>query len=201
MWQPIDAQTGKQIVFKPSDWPIAIHGAPKSGSSFFTIVLVADLIRRGEKVVFMCAKGEAIRALQVELGLSQPVAKYAEVTSGAATDLKEMQLVTLLKRKSADLVMSLRALSDWSERVVVIKNAEETLTPELWGIVRSHKKLILSGDFAKEKVDVDQKLFSSSIIFSRSPGHWHHQRSSLPTFIGDAIIEKKQQQLIVREEK
>lgn len=200
MWQPIDTQTGKRVVLKLSDWPIVIHGTPKSGSSYFTTVLTADLIRHGGKVVFMCAKGDAIRTLQAELGLNQPMSKYSEVTSVAATDLKDMQLVTLFKHKGTDLVTSLRALSDWSERVVVINNVEEILTPELWVIVRPHKKLILSGDLEKEKADVDQKLFSSSILFSRSPGHWYHQRSQLPTYIGDAIIGKKQQQLIVREE-
>jgi hypothetical protein len=200
MWQPINTETGQPLILKTADWPIAIHGTPKSGSSYFTTVLTANLIRRGEKVVFMCTKGDAIRALQAELDLNQPASKYSEVTSGAATDLKDMKLVTLFKRKGTDLVASLRALSDWSERVVVINNVEEILTLELWAIVRPQKKLILSGDFAKEKVDVDQKLFSSSILFSRSPGHWHHQRSQLPTYIGDAMVGKKQQQLIVREE-
>lgn len=199
MWQPIDTKTGQPLVLKTADWPIVIHGTQKSGSSFFTVALVADLVRRGDKVVFICAKGEAIRTLQAELGLNQPASKYSEVTSTAATDLKDMQLVTLFKRKGTDLVAELRALSDWSERVVVINNVEEILTPDLWAIVRSHKKLILSGDFEKEKADVDQNLFSSSIPFSRSPGHWHHQRGQLPTFIGDAIIGKKHQQLIVRE--
>lgn len=201
MWQPIDTQTGKPLILKQSDWPIIIHGAPKAGSSFFTVVLTADLIRRGDKVVFMCAKGEAIRALQAELGLAQPAAKYQEVTSGAAENLKDMQLVTLFKKRGTNLVTALRALPDWSERVVIIKNAEEILTPELWAIVRPHKKLILSGDFEKEKVDVDQNIFSSNILFSRSPGHWHHQRGLLPTYIGDALIAGKHRQLIVREQK
>lgn len=201
MWQPVETQTGKRLALKAADWPIAIHGAPKSGASFFTIVLTADLIRRGEKVVFICAQGEAIRSLQTELGLGRPAAKYKEVTGEAAVDLKDMQLVTLFKKRGTNLVTALRALPDWSERVVVIKNVEEILTPELWAIVRPHKKLILSGDFEKEKIGIDEKMFTSKILFSVAPGHWHHQRGSLPTFIGDGVVNGKIKLLIVREQK
>lgn len=199
MWQPIDAKTGTAFTIPRTGWPVLIHGAPKTGASFFTVVLCADLIRRGQKVVLLCAQGAAIRALQTELGLVRPASKFSAVTAAATPVLEEMQVVTLLQRHNADLMTSLRALSDWSERVVVIKNAEQILSPQLWAVVQSHPKLIISGDFSTMIIDVDENNFPTRILFSTTPGSWHHQRLPLPTYVGDAVIGKKHQPLIVQE--
>ncbi|MEK7637418.1 MAG: hypothetical protein AAB402_03495 [Patescibacteria group bacterium] len=199
MWIPVDAETDQPAVFSDSDWPLLIHGASKSGAAFFTVALTAELIRRGERVVFICAAGEAIRALQSELQLKPSAAHFSRVSRQAAAVLEEMQLVTLLKRRGTDPLTSLRALKDWNQRAVVIVNVEDTLTPQLWAVVKSHRRLILSGDFEKEKIDIDQKIFSSSILFSVSPGHWHRQRSSLPTYIGQVFRGRRSFQTILRE--
>ncbi len=199
MWQPVDAATGREITWPPADWPILIHGASKAGASFFTVALTADLIRRGERMVFMCANGEAIRAWQYELALNKPAVKYSAVGSLAATALVEMQLVTLFKRRGTDLLTSLCALKDWGERIVVIKNVEELLRSELWAVVKSHPRLILSGDFAKTKIDIDPKLFNTQILFSEAPGHWPCQRASLPTYIGEVYQGSRRCQTIVRQ--
>ncbi len=201
MWQPIDVQTGKRVVLKKNDWPILIHGTPKAGSSFYTVALTAELIRRGEKIVFLCAHADAIKALTTELVVQQPEVHDTSVSAKTATALEDMQLVTLMRRPNMNLVTSLRALHDWSERVVVIKNIDEVITPELWAVVKTHQKLCLSGDATKMQFEIPIDSFSTMILFSPGPEHWLHQRPALPTYIGDVSQSRRQWQTILREVK
>lgn len=199
MWQPIDANTGRPIDLKSADWPLVIHGKPKAGSSFFTITLVADLLRRGRRVVFFCAHGQAIRALQQELALPAPMTRAKKITSSVAVQLENMQLVTFFRRPKMDMVQSLRSLRDWSDRIVVIKNAEEILTPALWEILRPHQNLILSGDMSTLKTAVDPQHFATTILFSDSLSTWTIQRNALPTYIGECHQKRGIRQVIVRQ--
>lgn len=199
MWRPVDAITNKPLTFVASDWPMLIHGAPSSGASFCTITLAAENIRLGKKVVFLCARGEAIRALQRELDLHRPAAKFTTVTSTAASALEDMQLVTLFQPRRRNLLESLRALKDWGERIVIIDNAEEVLTPALWAVVQSHVHLIISGDFRKTTFQIDDKHFPTTILFSPAPRHWRHQRDPLPSYIGQVFKPEKFRTCIVQE--
>jgi hypothetical protein len=199
MWQPIDANTGRPIDLKSADWPLVIHGKPIAGSSFFTITLVADLLRRGRRVVFFCAHGQAIRALQQELALPAPTTRAKKITSSVAAQLEDMQLVTFFRRPKMDMVQSLRSLRDWSDRIVVIKNAEEILTSALWEILRPHQNLILSGDMSTLKTTVDPQHFATTILFSDSPSTWTIQRHALPTYIGECHQKRGIRQVIVRQ--
>lgn len=199
MWHAVEAKSERPVSFTKERWPILIHGTPKSGALFFTVVLTAGFIKQGKQVVFLCSQGEAIRALQKELGLDKPAGTFTAVTSSAASALENMHLVTLFKQRHTNLLESLRALKDWSQRIVVVNNADVVLTPELWAVVKFHRQLIVSGDFEKIKFDVGENTFPTVILFSPSPGHWHRQRQSLPSYIGDVHQAKKQFQVILRE--
>ncbi len=199
MWQPIDTTTGKRLTLKSSDWPFLVHGTVKSGSSFFTIALTADLIRHGQKVVCICARGEELRLLQKELNIDKSESTFSEVTSSAADTLENMQLVSLFKRKGVDVITSLRALKDWSERVVVINNVEDVLTTELWEILQTHTHYVLSGDFEKLPFEIDQQILPLQIFFSASPVHWRKQRSKLPSYIGEGYRGSEHFLTIVKE--
>lgn len=198
MWRPIDATTEQPLVWSKRDWPIAIHGTPKQGSSFYTVALTADLIRRGVRVVYLCAKAEGVRALQEELAIRRAATTYQSVTASASTELRDMQLVTIIKKSGVDILESLRALVDWSERVIVIKNCDQLLTPALWAVVKPHRQLVLSGDFSHLPFDVDPKIFSTSIGFSAWPSEWPYQRGSLPTYVGDGYRAGRHFQTIVQ---
>ncbi len=200
-WQPVNTETNKALKFATKDWPILINGAPKAGASFFTVALTAELIRQRKKVVFMCAKGEAIRALKKELNITEPLVRGHDVTGTVATSLSDMQLVTLFQQKSMDMVNALRSLEDWNKRMVVMKNVEDILTPELWVVIKSHKQLVLSGDFSRLNFEIDTTVFRTAILFSPSPEHWKRQRSQLPTYIGDVYQGESNYQTIVSEER
>lgn len=182
-WSLIEAASGRLFVVD-HHWPIWIHGAPKSGASFATVVLTADLVRRGEKIVFLCAHGDAIRALQQQLEMQRPEMKAKVITAPVAAELATMQLVTLKHEKGKNLATQLRALSDWSERVVVIKNVDELLTSELLAVAQAAKRLVLAGDFSKLKIEIPFMAAKTHVAFSPPPKSWPVEWSSLPSYIG-----------------
>lgn len=200
MWQPVNAETERPLTFPPAAWPILIHGAEKSGASLYTVMLTAMLVRRGLPVVFICAHSEAIRALQTELGIGRPSARSAKVDGPTATALEHLQLIAFLKRQDTDILGSLRALRDWSDRVVVVKNAETILTPEFWETIQSHRRLIVSGDFNQRRNLFRPDAFRSTILFSEPPGSWGLERGPMPTYVGVMRQGRRRFPTIVREQ-
>ena len=198
-WQPFNAATEQSVVFSECDWPILLHGVPKSGLSFYTIVLTADLIRRGERVVFICAKGEAIRSLQTELDLITPAAKYSQIDRGASQALEAMQLVTIMNRPNFDLLAAVRNLKDWGERIVVVKNADALLSKELWSLLRPHHRLIIAGDLKASKIKLAPSDFSTAIYFSPPPATWSVKLATRPTYVGHVYQANKNFLTIVRD--
>ncbi|MBI5466972.1 MAG: hypothetical protein HY975_02040 [Candidatus Kerfeldbacteria bacterium] len=185
MWQPSSGEAGRSFRLADRDYPCIIHGAEKSGASFFTIALTADLVRQGQPVVFICAKSAGVLALQRELELLAPGVKTKEIGSQTAAQLEEHQLVTIFSHRPADILVHLRALHDWAERVMVIKNIDTLLTPGVWATVQSHRQLILSGDVASTSAPILERNFRSSIAFSKWPAGWLDIRQPLPTYAGE----------------
>lgn len=198
-WQPVDAKT--QWPWRPTarQLPLGIHGTPKSGASFFTIALTADLVRRGRPVVFLCAHGDGVLALQRELGLQKSSVKFDDVTAQAAVDLSAHQLVTLYSSQPGILLSRLRGLRDWSERLIVIKNIETVLSPALYTIVRPHRQLILSGDFNGQLIRSQPQDYASTIAFSEWPKDWGRHRDTLPSYVGILTTGSNNRQLILKE--
>lgn len=199
MWQPIDGQSQRPLQLSDRDYPCLIHGADKSGASFFTIALTAALVRQGRPVVFLCAKPAGVIALQQELGLPPPRVKVKNVNSQAAATLEEHQLVSIYSSRPADLLVHLRALRDWAERVVVIKNIDALLTPGVWATVQAHHQLILSGDVARTSAPLLEKYFQSTVAFSRWPVGWLDIRQTLPTYVGEYRRGKNVRQVLLAE--
>lgn len=198
MWQPAQAETREPWFPGRRDWPISIHGNQRSGCSFFTIALAATAIRRGYRVVLICAHAEAIRQLTSELDLRRPFVGAREVTSTTASSLADAQLVTLLQRPKTRPIDGLRALSDWHERVVIIHNAELTLTPELWSIIQPHRERMIAGDFFRLTVTPDA-MKGTRIAFSRAPQSWSVPTVVWPSYIGQAMQGRQVFQLITGE--
>lgn len=193
----IDAEDNRPWHPASGNWPLLIHGRPKSGASLFTVVLTAELIRRGARLVFLCAKGEAVRALQSELGLKKSAMAYQQVSEAAVEALESMQLVTFFRRPGFDLLQSLRSLTDWGRRIVVVKNAEELLNPPLWAVLQPHRRLIVSGDFNLVSDTAIHEVLSTKILFSASPPGWSDQRSNQPDYVGECIRHNNTQLLMV----
>jgi hypothetical protein len=199
MWQPIEAETEKHWRLHDQDWPVLIHGAEQAGSSFFTIALTADLVRSGEKVVFLCARGQGVRSLEEELGGRKPDLKIKQVDHAHLNELTDLPLITFFSKSSEFLLNSLRALPDWDERVVVLKNFDITLDAATWAVLRSHHKLIISGDAEHSRVPLSPSMFNSMIAFSSWPVSWGMHKRTLPKYIGDSRLAGQERQLIVKE--
>lgn len=199
MWQPVDAHTERPLTWPANAWPVVIHGQEKSGASLYTVALTADFIRRGWPVVFICAHGEAIRTLQRELGIGHPLVRSPELTTTNAETLEDMQLVTLMRKKGFDLPSALEALHDWRERIVVVKNIESVLTPDLWQLVGSHHRCVLAGDAVTTPIDLGRTTFGSTMLFSDAPATWTRQRPTLPTYVGYGFRGARRFQTILRE--
>ncbi|MBI2984890.1 MAG: hypothetical protein HYY50_04690 [Candidatus Kerfeldbacteria bacterium] len=183
-WQLNEVATGRPWGLHVRQLPCLIHGQAGSGASFATIIITANLVRRGESVVFLCSRGQAVRSLQHELGLQRPAIKTDQVTGRDVPALADSRLVTIFHRSSRQLGRLLRALTDWRERVVVIKNIEDTLHQDLWSMVSSHQELIISGDVSRVTVGLPTKHFKTGLAFSNWPASYSWTRGAEPHYVG-----------------
>ena len=184
MWRPVEADSGEAVDWQDSDWPLLIHGAAGSGASFFTVVLAAELVRRGEPVIFACAKSEAVRRLQAELAIRQPTVRGRAVTIKNEAKLEDSQLVTVHFDRPAGLRQAITSIRDWTERFIIVKNIEHTLSPETWPQFKSHRRLVLAGDLGLVNKMIAPDEVKSTIAFSDLPRDWPFQRPKLPTYVG-----------------
>lgn len=172
--------------YQPVTWPkpFLIHGREGGGASFATVVLAAELVRAGEPVVWLCHRPTAIRALQTELGMTgQASVTSKEVSASVARPLAESQLVTM--HGAGDfLLTSLRALPDWDQRWVMVKNVETTLSPALWHVLERHPRLVLSGDCTHVTQSFQPAAWPTKILYSDPPRSWSMPWTELAPYVG-----------------
>lgn len=183
-WRIVDADSGKPAVITNANYPAIIHGAAKSGASFFTVILTAELVRADEAIVFMCAHGEGVQSLRHELGLKKSVVAAREINSRIKPVLESSRLVTLFNKRPDFLQRSLAALSDWRDRTVLINNAETILYPALWDMIKTHQRLVISGDIRGLEGSITYYQFKTAIAFSPWPNSAPYQRGDMPPYIG-----------------
>lgn len=200
MWQPVNAETEQPWWPTAKQWPIALHAREKTGGSFFTVAVAAECVRRHQPTVFLCAHAQAIQSLKTELHLDQPNVETTTVkTSAVATQLKDSLLVTMMHQPKYSLVEVLRALPDWNSRIIIIKNVESILTPELWSVVQDHRWLLLSGDFRKLQTKIDINRFVSRLAFSDPPSNWNFPPHHQPPYIATLHVHSTTTSLFLRE--
>lgn len=175
--------------------PAIIHGAEGSGASFATVVLAAELIRVGRAVVCLCRRSTAVRALQTELGIVPPSVRTREVTAAVAWPLSHSRLVTMHGPPDF-LLRSLRALPDWSARVVIIKNIETTISTALWEVVAKQSTLILSGDFSRATISIQPERWPTIIGFSTFPRAWKKELLPAPPYVGTIQTGKRTENIL-----
>jgi len=190
---------GARVRFEPNWFPMLIHGAGGSGVSLATIVIAAELVRAEESVVFLSRWPMVVKRLQEELGLSKQLDVTApSLRAEVATPLSESRLVTM-HGNSEFLLRSMRALPHWADRYVVLKNCEETLTPDLFAIIKDHPRLILSGDVVETKLDLTTVGWASQTAFSKPPSWFGFDKKPWPKYIGLTKRHGKYDELIVTE--
>jgi KaiC/GvpD/RAD55 family RecA-like ATPase len=160
--------------FSNGDFPILISGVEKTGTSFFSICLLADLLNSGSKVLLFSAYPAAKEAFREQIKNNKENALIIE--SG-----EEQSFLDVLQ-ETADL----------SERIILIKNIEN-YSEKIFEAVKDLKLVIFSGDldrcsFADRLIEKD---FTSKIFFSQSEKYPHEELDNLPKYVGKIISDSR----------
>ena len=162
----------KIVNFIESDFPMLISGAEKTGTSFFSISVLADLFNRGMKTLLFSAYPMAKEEFRKQINND---GEGSIIESG-----DEKNLLKLLK-EDPDLL----------NRVVLIKNIDK-YSPELFSAIKDLKLVIFSGDIDKCKFadDLMKKYFVAKIFFSQSEKYPKEGLENLPKYSGKIIGDK-----------
>lgn len=139
----------KEIKADNFELPLLISGSEGSGTSFFSVVFVSELIGAGKKIIYFCQAEPAVKLLKQLIGARENV-KIIE--PGNIKLFKQ----TLIKTKNLD------------RKIVFVKNIEKTLDQESFELIKRAKSFILSGDADSCIVLSPSCFFGSKIFFSNS---------------------------------
>lgn len=142
----------KKCNFELDDFPMLISGADKTGTSFFSICLLADLYKKGKKVLLFSAYPAA----------KEEFKKQIEGFSGDA--------IIIESGEENALIDTIKNLNDLSERIVLIKNIEN-YSSKILETVEKLSLVIFSGDLDKCEFSdsLIKRNFTTKIYFSTSP--------------------------------
>ncbi|MFA5886380.1 MAG: hypothetical protein WC863_01225 [Patescibacteria group bacterium] len=163
----------QKINFDSSDFPMLISGAEKTGSSFFSICLLAELLKNGYKVLFFSAYPMAKEEFRKQIG--DKIENAVIIESG----------------EEGDLIKEIKNISDLEERFVLIKNID-IYSHKIFDVLKDLELVIFSGDLDKCQFadSLINKAFSSKIFFSPSEKYSHSMVSNLAKFCGEIVSKK-----------
>lgn len=168
----------QEVNFTKDDFPMLISGADKTGTSFFSICLLANLLKSGMKVLLFSA---------------YPAAK--EEFRKHIND-KEGNAIIIESSEESVFIETIEDIIDLSERVVLVKNIE-TYHLQLFKAIKDAKLVIFSGDLDKCRYadDLIKKDFATKIFFSPAIKYPQEELTNLPKYHG-RIFSNKYQGLI-----
>jgi hypothetical protein len=163
----------EKIKFTDSDFPILISGAEKTGASFFSVSLLANILNNGYKVLFFSAYQMAKDDFE------------KQIYSG------EDRVIMIDSGEEQDFIDTINKVADLPERVVLIKNIDN-YGRKLFDIAKNLKLVIFSGDIDKCQFsnDLMGKDFSTKIFFSQSEKYPQDCLDNLPKYCGKIISPK-----------
>ena len=138
------------LKFTHEDFPMLISGKPGTGSSFFSIEMMVDLFRQGEKIVLFSAYEQAKQL-------------FKEQIIDSINDN-----VLIIESGDDNLFMKeLNKIPDLSERIILYKNIDN-YDSKLFNILKDMRLVVFSGnlDECKFKEDLINKNFKTKIFFS-----------------------------------
>ncbi len=155
------------------DFPILVSGAEKTGSSLFSVSLLANFLKNGRKVVFFSAYPEA-------------KAEFRKQIIGF-----ENKAIIIDPGEEQAFLDTLKNITDLSERIVLIKNMNK-YSKKVFDAVKNLKLIIFSGDtdrceFTDEllKINIPTKIF-----FSASLKFASNKLDELPKYCGQIFSER-----------
>lgn len=153
---------------KNSDMPCLIHGEKHTGTSYFSIALLADYFRQGHKVLFFSAfsrGSDAFISLIPEIKSVGKIQIFEDIVKH-----KDKQVILV---KSGDEELFITALKEFPEgntRSIFVKNIE-SFSQKVWSILSDKNNLIVSGniELCGYKEVLLSKSFKTKILFSNIP--------------------------------
>lgn len=141
----------KEVDFSENDFPVLIHGYPKTGASYFSVCLSANLLNNNRSILFFSAYPAAKEELRKEINNDK--------NNAVIIDSGEENV----------LIETLKNTPDIHERIVLIKNIEN-YSHKLFEIVKDLNLIVFSGNldkcvFANELI---KREVATKIFFSKS---------------------------------
>ena len=164
----------QEIVFNKEDFPMLINGADKSGASFFSISLLANLFENGEKVLLFSAYDPAKEEFRKQLD-----------------NLINNDALIIESGDEENFIKELNKVSDISNRIVLCKNIEN-YSANLFNKLKDQELVIFSGDIDKCEFgeQLANKDFKTKIFFSYPEKIIVENKIELPKYKGLVISSK-----------
>lgn len=162
------------VNFSKDDFPVLINGADKSGASFFSIILLANLFKDGNKVLLFSAYPPAKEEFRKQLG----------------NKINEDSLI-IESGDEDSFINELDGIRDLSERIILFKNIEN-YSQKLFDKLKNQKLIIFSGnvDSCEFGEQLSNKNFNTKIFFSYSDKMRIENKIDLPKYNGYIKSEK-----------
>jgi len=164
----------QELNFAKDDFPMLISGTDNTGTSFFSICLLANLLNSGLKVLFFSAYSAAKEAFKKHI-------------------VNEEKAIIIESGEESAFIYKIKNTTDLSDRIILIKNIE-TYSPKIFEAVKDLKLVIFSGDLDKCHFtdDLIKKDFATKIFFSQSDKYPQIGLDNLPRYRGKIFSNKYQ---------
>lgn len=163
---------GKKFDLQFFDLPILVHGQTHSGASYFSLILLAHMVKQGVSLVFFSGY---LRGSESFLALIPEVKEVGLIQRKEDIDKQKDKRIIIVKSGNEELFLHiLRALVD-EKRVFFIKNIE-IFTTHLHELLTRKETIIISGDVERFqfKIQLMEKRFATKILFSDLPSFSIH---------------------------
>ncbi len=152
----------KPALFAKSDLPMLISGQDKSGASFYTICLAANLYKAKKKIIFFCAYPMGVEEFMKQTADGDGIEYVTAKTAIAG------KTAIIVKPGDEELfAWVLQNTPDVTNRIIIIKNFEVHSSAVQKTVFRDN--FVISGDIDKspEAGVLREKDFASNIFFSK----------------------------------
>ncbi len=159
----IEAQTKKEVIFSPANLPMMIHGVEGSGASFFSMIAVAELHKRGTKLLIYTAYPMAKDEFMSQI-IDVHNMFYLEDSKDI---LRALEFQTIfIQSGNTELFKKIISKNTASDRIIFIKNID-IIRSSLYKLVTPYK-FIVSGDLNKIRKNQEFKNmeYNTKILFT-----------------------------------
>ena len=187
---------GKPIDFSKQDLPLLIHGGEGTGSSLFSVSIMAQLYKQGAKILFISGYHMARDEFKEQVGPElDSILIEGEKDIAAAKD-KRVIFVPFEQRKL--LTKLLAELPDIGDRTIFFKNFD-LFDADITEEILENSACIIQGDLTKDThvLSYIPVHWSTEIYFSQPPEAFSSQVPELEKYTGFMVSEQKGRRGIV----